>query len=66
MLLIRTSISYPSFHSKDYWQRVSSRDWPRQLAMIDSELGLWPDLSTASHWRLDGSEGPLRKRFVIS
>ncbi|GHJ86512.1 hypothetical protein NliqN6_2914 [Naganishia liquefaciens] len=51
--------------SKDYWQRVSNRDWPRQLALIDSEIGLWPDLSIASHWRLDGSEGPLRKRIKL-
>lgn len=48
--------------SKDYWKRIENVDWPKQRAISTSDGGLWPEVSDTAHWRLDGSEGPLRKR----
>ena len=48
---------------KEYWQRLSEDDWPKQAAGLWSENGLWPDTGSGIvTWRLDGSEGPLRMR----
>lgn len=46
---------------KEQKRRVSAVDWPKQLALLNLECGLWPD-QTEDQWRLDGSEGPLRMR----
>lgn len=51
--------------AKDFWKRVAQRDWPKQLLIANSDVGLWPDESEAPHWRLDGSEGPQRKRMKL-
>jgi hypothetical protein len=46
---------------KEHKRRVQAIDWPKQVALLKLDCGLWPDQSDAK-WRLDGSEGPLRMR----
>lgn len=51
---------------KEYWQRLSQDDWPKLAASLWLENGLWPDYEAPVVWRLDGSEGPLRMRCVLT
>jgi hypothetical protein len=55
-------IAFLASFSKEYWKRVENDDWPKQRAISTSDGGLWPEPSENVQWRLDGSEGPLRKR----
>jgi hypothetical protein len=51
-----------NFIRREYWRRIAQVDWPRQTAVVDADNGLWPLADETRHWRLDGSEGPLRMR----
>ncbi|ORX37123.1 hypothetical protein BD324DRAFT_427163 [Kockovaella imperatae] len=47
---------------KEHWRKLSEVDWPRVASALRAENGLWPEQEGPVHWRLDGSEGPLRMR----
>lgn len=47
---------------KEHWHRLSQVEWPRQVATLRAENGVWADRNVQVTWRLDGSEGPLRMR----
>lgn len=54
-----------STEMKEFWKRVALRDWSKVMLVADSEVGLWPEQSDSPIWRLDGSEGPQRKRMKL-
>ena len=47
---------------KEHWHRVAQVEWPRYVASLRTENGIWADEQGPVKWRLDGSEGPLRMR----
>lgn len=47
---------------KEHWHRVAQIEWPRYVASLRTENGIWADEQGLVKWRLDGSEGPLRMR----
>lgn len=47
---------------KEHWHRVAEVEWPRHVATLRTENGIWADEQEQVKWRLDGSEGPLRMR----
>ncbi|KAL7420576.1 Beige protein-like 1 [Cryptotrichosporon argae] len=47
---------------KEHWDKLANAEWPRQVAALRAENGIWAEVGEPVTWRLDGSEGPLRMR----